>query len=233
MTEQNQFSQNELNKKEEAQYIKSYMFIKGFAVGKHFRETQMALALAQRLHEGQHRKDGSPYLSHPLKVCSTLISCGIDDDATLAAALLHDVLEDSSDRLPGGGEDLVQVYGLSREVLELIERLTKCSGLDDSQLAVYFRNIQCCPKAALIKLSDRLHNSSTLYNFTLPKMRKYIRETAMFLVPMASYCKKYYPDYANAFGILKTGIDSMNHSMDVMLQKIEMLSASTAETTGD
>lgn len=62
MTEQKQFLQNELNK-EEAQYIKSYMFIKGFAVGKNLRETQIALTLAQRLHEGQHRKDGTPYLS--------------------------------------------------------------------------------------------------------------------------------------------------------------------------
>lgn len=223
MMEWNGFPQEEFDEKETAQYIKPYMFIKGFAVGKDLKETRMALTLAQRLHDGQHRKDGTPYLSHPLKVCSTLISYGIDDDATLAAALLHDVLEDCADRLPGGGEDLVRVFGLSREVLELIELLTKRSGLDDAQLSAYFQRIQSCPKAALIKLSDRLHNSSTLYTFTIPKMRKYIRETAVFLIPMASYCKRYYPDYANAFSILKTSIDSMNRSMDVMLRKIEAL----------
>lgn len=62
-----------------------------------------------------------------------------------------------------------------------------------------------------------------IHTFTFPKMRKYIRETSMFLIPMASYCKKYYPEYANAFGILKSNIESMNHSMDVMLSKIEAL----------
>lgn len=215
------------DEKETAQYIKSYMFIKGYAVGKNLKETKMALTLARQLHDGQYRKDGTPYISHPLKVCSTLISYGIDDDVTLAAALLHDVLEDCSDHLAGGGEDLVKVYGLSRRVLEIIELLTKRPGLNDRQLAAYFQKIQACPNAALIKLSDRLHNSSTLYTFTLPKMRKYIRETATFLIPMASYCKRYYPDYANAFCILKTGIDSMNRSMDVMLCKIEALTVGT------
>ena len=45
----------------------------------------------------------------------------------------------------------------------------------------------------------------------------------MFLIPMASYCKKYYPEYTNTFSILKNNIDSMNRSMDVMLCKIEAL----------
>lgn len=226
MAEQKDLARNVHQEEEEWQYIKSYMFIKGFAVGKDLKKTQTALALAKQLHAGQYRKDGTPYISHPLKVCSTLISYGIDDDTTLAAALLHDVLEDSGDRLPGGGEELVQIYGISREVLDIIELLTKRSGLDDDQLAVYFHKIQNCPKAALIKLSDRLHNSSTLYTFTVPRMRKYIRETEIFLIPMASYCKKYYPDYTNAFCILKTSIESMNRSMDVMLRKIEELTPS-------
>ena len=92
------------------QYIKSYMFIKGFAVGKSLKQTMVALSLARQLHDGQHRKDGTPYIAHPLKVCSTLISYGIDDDVTLAAALLHDVLEDCGDRLPLGGRELVLQY---------------------------------------------------------------------------------------------------------------------------
>ena len=71
-------------------YIKSYMFLKGYSVGKDLHQMKMALSLARKLHDGQYRKDGSPYLQHPLKVCSTLISYGIEDDVTLSAALLHD-----------------------------------------------------------------------------------------------------------------------------------------------
>lgn len=206
-----------------SQYMKSYMFIKGFAVGRELKQTMIALSLARQLHDGQYRKDGTPYISHPLKVCSTLISYGVENDITLAASLLHDVLEDCKDKLPLSGRELVMEYRLNQEILDLIQLLTKESGMNDRELNVYFKKIEEQPQAALIKLSDRLHNSSTLYTFTFPKMRKYIRETSMFLIPMASYCKKYYPEYANAFGILKNNIESMNHSMDVMLSKIETM----------
>lgn len=204
-----------------SQYIKSYMFIKGFAVGRELTQTLLALSVARNLHNGQYRKDGTPYIVHPLKVCSTLISYGIADDTTLAAALLHDVLEDCGERIPGGSEELENAYHIRPDVLHLIALLTKRSGLDDQQLEEYFTRIRSDPKAALIKLSDRLHNSSTLYTFTFPRMRKYIRETSLFILPMASYCKQYYPQYTNPFSILKNCIESMNRSMDVMLRKIE------------
>ena len=225
MKEEKQIIQmnDQFDESESASYMKSYMFIKGFAVGRDLKQVMVALSLARQLHEGQYRKDGVPYIFHPLKVCSTLISYGIEDDITLAAALLHDVLEDCGNKLSLCGKELVSEYGIRQEVLDIIRLLTKESGLNDHELSVYFKRIEENPKAALIKLSDRLHNSSTLYTFTFPKMRKYIRETSLFLIPMASYCKKYYPEYTNAFSILKSNIESMNHSMDIMLSKIESM----------
>lgn len=210
------------------QYIKSFMFLKGFAVGRELPQMKIALSLARKFHDGQYRKDGTPYLQHPLKVCSTLIRYGIWDDVTLSAALLHDVLEDCAEKLPCRGEELCAQYHISSEVLDIVRLLTKRSGLDDDALNVYFKNIEENPKAALVKLADRLHNSSTLYTFDPKRMRKYIRETDLFLLPMASYCKKYYPEYGNAFAILKTGIESMNRSMDVMLLKLETQEHGTA-----
>lgn len=227
--EEAQIPMNDVFPKEDlVQYTKSFMFIKGFAVGRRLPQTHKALYVAQKLHDGQYRKDGAPYISHPLKVCSTLISYEIDDDATLAAALLHDVLEDCQDKLPQGGQELVDVYHLSPEVLSLIQRLTKRSGMTDHELNVYFKQIESDPKAALIKLSDRLHNSSTLYTFSNQKMEKYLRETNMFLLPMASYCKRYYPEYSNAFSILKSSIENMNRSMTIMLQRIEAMEGAKA-----
>lgn len=211
---------DEFNENDTSKYIKSYMFIKGYAVGKNLNQTLIALSVARRLHEGQYRKDGTPYISHPLKVCSTLISYGIDDDTTLAAALLHDVLEDCADKLPMGGRELEIQYHLSEDVVDIVTLLTKESGLDDYELGIYFRNIEANPKAALIKLSDRLHNSSTVYNLSFEKLKKYLRETDLYLIPMASFCKNYYPEYTNAFSILKSNIYSLNHSMTIMLEKM-------------
>ncbi len=209
------------NEQDTNQYIKSYMFIKGFAFAKNLQQTLIALAVARHFHDGQYRKDGTPYICHPLKVCSTLISYGIEDDIILASALCHDVLEDCQDKLPLGGKELVTEYGLSQEVIDVVTLLSKESGLDDHQLSIYFDRIKKNPKALLVKLSDRLHNSSTLYEFTIPKMHKYIRETSMFLIPMASYGKRFYPQYSTALSILKSNIYSLNHSMEIMLQKFE------------
>ena len=209
------------NEADTAKYIDSYMFIQGFATGRHLNQTLIALAIARHFHDGQYRKDGTPYICHPLKVCSTLISYGIDDDITLAAALCHDVIEDCQDKLPYAGNELVTEYGVDPEVIRIVTLLSKESGLDDHELSIYFDRIKKDPKALLIKLSDRLHNSSTLYEFTFQKMKKYIRETSMFLIPMASYGKRYYPQYANALRILKSNIYAINHSMEVMLGKCE------------
>ena len=201
-------------------YIKPYMFIKGYSMGRELPQTMLALPVARKLHDGQYRKSGEPYFTHPLKVCSTLISYGIDDDVTLAAAILHDVLEDCGDKLPGGSQSLIQEYGIAPEVVETISLLSKRSGLNDQELAEYFQKIEKNPRAALIKLADRLHNSGSLYTFTDEKMAKYLRETNLFLIPMASYCKKYYPQYANAFSILKSSITALNSSMAAMLERI-------------
>lgn len=202
-------------------YIKSYMFIKGYALAKELDQTLIALAFARRLHNGQYRKDGLPYIIHPLKVCTTLINYGIDDDIVLAASLLHDVVEDCIDKMPLKGKELITEHGLNPEVLDIVNMLSKRHGLSQAELEIYFRKIRDNPKALLIKLSDRLHNSGTLYAFSLPKMRKYVDETNNFILPIASYGKLYYPQYANALSILKTNIYSLNHSMEVMLDKFE------------
>ena len=212
---------HEFNAEDTQKYVSSYMFIKGYAVAKGLEQTLIALAVARHFHEGQYRKGGDPYICHPLKVCSTLISYGVDDDIVLAAALCHDVLEDCQDKLPFGGNELITEYGLDQEVINVISLLSKEPGLDDYALSVYFDRIKKDPRALLIKLSDRLHNSSTLYSFTFEKMKKYIRETNMFLIPMASYGKRFYPQYTNALSILKTNIYSLNHSMEIMLNIME------------
>ena len=72
--------ENKFNEEEYPIYMKTYLFIKGFAHGCELQQTLKALPLARVLHDGQHRNGGAPYIIHPLKVCSTLISLGIKDD---------------------------------------------------------------------------------------------------------------------------------------------------------
>lgn len=228
----------EFNQEDKVAYNASYTFIKAIAIELGLQQTLIALAVARQMHEGQHRKDGKPYFLHPLKVCSTLYNYGIKDDVVLASALLHDVLEDCQDKLPLGGKELMSEYGISNEVYYIVRLLTKESGLDDYELSLYFEKIKLNPKALLVKLSDRFHNSQSLYAFANTKdhnakLKKYLRETNMFIVPMAQYGKAYYPQYTNALSILKNNIYSLNHSMEIITglydSQFDALNAQLAE----
>lgn len=222
MKERKPLLMNEIfNQEDKSVYDSSYKFIKGVATEANLQQTLIALAVARRMHEGQHRKDGTPYFLHPLKVCSTLYNYGVKDDSVLAAALLHDVIEDCQDKLPLGGKELISEYGVSQEVYDIVQLVTKESGLDDYELSLYFDKIRKNPKALLVKLGDRLHNSQTLYAFANnndhnKKLKKYLRETNLFLIPMAQYGKAYYPQYTNALSILKSNIYSLNHSIEII-----------------
>lgn len=107
------------------------IFIRGFAKGKKMPNTLKALALSERLHEGQKRKCGDPFIIHPLRVASYLISLKIYDDATIAASLLHEVFKHCD--IKRNSDDLVSKYGLDPEVLELIRLVSKPDNLSNEE----------------------------------------------------------------------------------------------------
>jgi (p)ppGpp synthase/HD superfamily hydrolase len=113
-----------------------------------------ALSLAAEAHGGQQRNDGSPYLAHPLRVCELLAHAG-GDEATLAAALLHDAVEDSE--LTVG--EVVRRFGV--EVGELVAALTEDVSIDDwarRKNALRDQVAAAGPRAAAIYGADKLAN---------------------------------------------------------------------------
>ena len=73
---------------------KMYTLLRGYASGAGMKETLKALSFAREKHEGQLRKSGEPYISHPLVMACNAVSMGIHDDSVIATILLHDVCED-------------------------------------------------------------------------------------------------------------------------------------------
>ena len=73
---------------------KMYTYIRGYASGAGMKQTLKALSFAREKHEGQKRKNGDPYLIHPLIMACNALSLGIQDDNVVATILLHDVCED-------------------------------------------------------------------------------------------------------------------------------------------
>jgi guanosine-3',5'-bis(diphosphate) 3'-pyrophosphohydrolase len=142
---------------------------------------------AQEKHEGQMRSSGDPYFSHPVAVAEILAGMHLDS-ATIATALLHDTVEDTSASI----EDIQKKFG--DEVARLVEGVTKLSKIKlktaEMQQAENFRKLVLAMsediRILMIKLADRLHNMQTLSFLPKPEKRARIaHETLELYAPLA------------------------------------------------
>lgn len=193
----------------------SYNLFRGKLMGADKPVALKALSLAEKAHEGVFRKDGiTPYVEHPMQVAAFLFELGIQDDLILATALLHDVIEDCPD------ETIKQQIftKFPKEVFEAVLILSKPKRYDNK---VYYGNIQNNPIATLVKLADRAHNLSTLYNFTEVKKAKYLKETEEFVYPLIKYAQHNYYEYASAIRILDVFIDAIVENLKGYMTEAE------------
>lgn len=144
-------------------------------------------AVAAEAHHGQTRRHGAPYIDHPRAVARLVddiaAAVGVDlDDAARAAALLHDVIEDSAAHT----EDVIAAR-FGRATADAVVHLTKV-GKGEAAVAAYYARLQkeASTSTKLIKVCDRLHNLSELHKAPSPaKLQEYSDETRRFVVPLA------------------------------------------------
>lgn len=145
-----------------------------------------AHATAQRAHEGQVRKTGDPYITHPTTVAYMLARYGLDGD-TIAAAFLHDTVEDTPLTL----DQVEQDFGT--DIAELIDGVTKLdrvrySNREQQQAASIRKMVVAMARdvrVLIIKLFDRLHNMRTVYALREAKQVRVARETLDVYAPLA------------------------------------------------
>jgi len=145
-----------------------------------------AYAYGMKMHEGQTRKSGEPYFTHPVAVAAILTEQRLDD-ATIVTALLHDTIEDTRSTYA----DLVAQFG--EEVAELVDGVTKLTNLQlsntESQQAENFRKLFMAMsrdlRVILVKLADRLHNMRTIKSMKPEKQAQKARETMEIFAPLA------------------------------------------------
>lgn len=148
---------------------------------------QKATVFSARAHKGQVRRSGEPYLSHPLDVTAQLADMNLDA-VTLAAGLLHDVLEDTDVT----AAELKEAFG--KDVAALVEGVTKISRVHESspelQHAETIRKIILAMtddmRIIFIKLADRLHNLRTLKFLPDADQRRIAQETLDIYAPIAN-----------------------------------------------
>jgi GTP diphosphokinase / guanosine-3',5'-bis(diphosphate) 3'-diphosphatase len=150
-------------------------------------QIQSAFEFSEAAHEGQYRRSGEPYISHPVAVASILTKWHLDSQA-LTAALLHDVMEDT--RITK--REISDKFG--KLVAELVDGVSKLDKIEfESQehaQAENFRKMLLAMardvRVILIKLADRLHNMRTLDAMQPRKRTRIARETLEIYAPIAN-----------------------------------------------
>lgn len=145
---------------------------------------QTALDLIKKYHGGVKRKSGEPFFTHPINVALILLEHSQEQDA-IVGALLHDTIEDTS-------LTLAQIRKTFGEKVEfLVAKATNLEGdkhrvsLPDYENIIRIMNYED-PMAALVKLSDRLHNMRTIqHHSNLSKQKSIAKETLAHFVPLA------------------------------------------------
>ncbi len=153
----------------------------------HINQVRRAYLYAEQAHDGQVRRSGEPYVSHPLAVATILADMRMDYQS-LIAAMLHDVIEDtgiSKDALGGQFGDTVAdlVDGVSKLTqIEFASRAEAQAGNFQKMAMAMARDL----RVILVKLADRLHNMRTLGVLAPEKRRRIARETLEIYAPIAN-----------------------------------------------
>ena len=154
--------------------------------GKDLTIIQQAIAYARDKHKDQKRKDGSPYIIHPMAVAEIVAEMGLDTDAVLGA-LLHDCIEDTD----ASHDDIAKQFGnVTAELVEGVTKLTRAnfSSSEEQQMENLRKMFMAMSKdirVVLIKIADRLHNMRTMQYQTPEKQIKKCRETMDVYAPLA------------------------------------------------
>lgn len=196
------------------------------------KRLRQAYLFARDAHEGQRRSSGEPYITHPVTVACILAEMRLDYE-TLMAALLHDVIEDTSATY----QDMEQLFGKS--VAELVEGVSKLDKLTfrnkkEAQAENFRKMIMAMVqdiRVILIKLADRTHNMRTLGSLRPEKRRRIALETLEIYGPLAHRLGIHHLKieleelgfealYPNRYRVIKEVVKAARGNRKEMIQKI-------------
>ena len=169
------------------QFDKLIETVRTYNPGADFRQIEAAYRFAMQQHEGQFRKDGSPYITHPLATAQIIAEELHMDSESIVACLLHDCIEDTDTT----HDDVAKLF--SPTVADLVEGVTKLTRIsytskEDEQMENLRKMLLAMSRdirVILIKISDRLHNMRTMEYQSPDKQQKKSLETMEIYAPIA------------------------------------------------
>lgn len=194
--------------KHQADIEKMHTYLRGFLVGACMTESLKALQFAREMHKKQTRKDGTPYIIHPLSMACYAIALGIREDSVIATILLHDVAEDCgisiyqlpfSDVVKNGVKYMtITKFDTDKDKIETKKR--------------YYNNLLESKEAIICKAIDRYNNLSDMpFALSEDAIGKNVAETELLLLPVLKEAKEKWPELSNTLFVLRTNIRTVNN----------------------
>ena len=160
--------------------------IKPYLTSKDIEEVKKAYAFSAKVHAGQKRYSGEPYMIHPMEVTSKLADIKLDKESIITG-LLHDTIEDTL----ATNDDIEKLFG--KKVFNLVNGVTKIGQLKISskfeRQAENFRKLILATgkdiRVIIVKLADRLHNCRTIHHLPENKQADFAKETMDLYAPLA------------------------------------------------
>lgn len=186
---------------------KMYTYLRGYLVGAQMHQALTALQFAREKHKDQTRKDGVPYIVHPLSMACYAVALGLRNEDIISTILLHDVAEDCGvdiDHLP---------------VNETVKSAVKCMTViklktDKSKIETkrrYFNNLLESKEAVICKAIDRYNNLSDMaFALSDDAIGKNVAETEILLLPILKEAKEKWADLSDILFVLRTNIRTIN-----------------------
>ncbi len=171
----------------EDRYLKLEQTIRSYNPSANFEQIRAAYEFAMAAHEGQKRKDGSPFVSHPLAVAQIVAEELRLDSESIVAAILHDTIEDTA----ATHEEVAALFsGTVADLVEGVSKLTRVhfTSKAEEQMENLRKMLLAMSKdirVILVKVADRLHNMRTMEYQTPAKQRQKSLETMEIYAPIA------------------------------------------------
>ena len=197
-----------------------------------FSLVRRAYMYSAKVHAGQVRKSGEPYLVHPIEVSYLLTQLRLDE-ASIATGLLHDTVEDTLATV----DQVRQLFG--HEVALMVDGVTKLSQIqfdtDEHKQAENFRKMLIAMakdiRVVLVKLADRLHNMRTLHHLKEPKRRHIAQETMDIYAPLANRLgihwvkteleeRSFEQLYPDEYTVLRERVEHLTHEREAYVNKV-------------
>ncbi len=188
---------------------KMFTYVRGACSDGLHPETMKALGEMRRMHAGQTRRSGQPYIVHPLSLICLALGLGLRDDSLLAMLAYHDVIEDA--------KILVSELDTTNEIKLDVECITFRKDPHETKLEAkrrYYDNLIKRRNSAIGKALDRCDNLSTMEeDMTEESIIKNVYETHYFLLPMLKDAKEIWPVYANQLHVLRFMLKALNNTL--------------------